>query len=224
MNVVSVFTLLLVSLVPGILWVWFFYRQDRYDKEPKRLIVITFLAGMVAVVPAAIFELPFRHYLTEGVHPLVQLTVAVLVVGLGEEGAKLLAAYLAAFHQRAFNEPVDGIIYAVTASLGFAAVENMFYVLTYGIEVGPTRAVVTSLAHASFGGIAGLFLGMAKLNEDLDWRHVLKGLGIAALLHGVYDFLIIARLVHPLVSIALVYLTYRYVSWKIRTLSMNPQG
>ncbi len=212
----NILVLLLVSLVPGLLWVWFFYRQDR-EKEPKRIILITFVAGMVAIIPAALYELPFQHLLGGGTTPqLTQFLVAVFVVGLGEEGAKLLATYWAAFRRSAFNEPADGIIYAVTASLGFAALENLLYTFTFGLNVAPVRAVVTSLAHASFGGVAGLYLGLAKFREDVGLPQVLQGLGIAALLHGVYDYIIIAELVHPLVSLAIVYATYRYIAWKIR--------
>lgn len=214
----NILTLLLVSLVPGLLWVWFFYRQDRYDKEPKRIILLTFAAGMVAVIPAALYELPFRHLFTPQTQPVVQLLVAVLVVGLGEEGAKLLATYWSAFRRSAFNEPVDGIIYAVTASLGFAALENLLYTITFGLNVAPMRAIVTSMAHASFGGVAGLYLGLAKFRDDVGIIQVLQGLGIAALLHGVYDYIIIAQLVHPLVSLAIIYVTYRFIAWKIRTL------
>lgn len=216
-------TLILASFVPGLLWVWFFYRQDRYDKEPVHLVVFTFIAGMLAVVPAAILELPFRDQLVQPTHLFVRFLVAFLVVGLGEEGFKLLAVLFTAFRHRAFNEPVDGIIYAVSASLGFAALENLLYAITFGIEVAPVRAVVTALAHASFGGVAGLYLGLAHPNPRARWGLVLQGLGIAALLHGVYDFLIIARLVHPLFAILLVFFTYRFVAAKIRQLQRRRQ-
>src|SRR5690606_40746705 len=94
--------------------IWFFYRQDRYDKEPVYLVIITFVAGMLAVFPAMILELPFKEHLTQPTHLLVRFLVALLVVGLGEEGLKLLAVVVTAFRHRAFNEPVDGIIYAVS--------------------------------------------------------------------------------------------------------------
>lgn len=212
-------TLVLVSLVPGVLWVWFFYRQDRYDKEPKQLIMYTFIAGMAAVIPAALIEMPFRHYLTTDSSLIVQLITAVVVVGLVEEGVKLLAASLVTMRHPAFNEPVDGIIYVVTASLGFAAVENLVYALTFGLAVLPVRSVVTSLAHASFGGISGLYLGMARCGVGEGRIFVLRGLAIAAVLHGVYDFLILGEVVHPIVSIAIVYGTYRFVSRKIQRLT-----
>lgn len=206
-----------ISLVPGLLWVWFFYRQDR-EREPPSLILWTFFAGMLAVVPAALLEFPFRDILANPPNLATRLAVAFLVIGLAEEGAKILAVYLAAFRNREFNQVVDGIIYAVSASLGFAALENLLYTTTFGLSVAPARAVVTSLAHASFGGIAGLYLGLAKLRPGHGAGTVLRGLVIAAGLHGLYDFLIMARLVHPIFAIALVYFSYRFVSRKIRDL------
>lgn len=211
-------TLLLVSFVPGLLWVWFFYRQDRYDKEPVRLVLLTFVSGMAAVVPAALLEAPFRGSMSETAPWPVRLLVALAVVGLGEEAVKLLAVIATAYSRRAFNEPVDGIIYAVSASLGFAALENLFYAAGYGLQVAPVRAVVTTLAHASFGGVAGLFLGLARRSWYTDWGLVLRGLSVAALLHGVYDFLLMARLGHPLVALAMVAVTYRFVASSIRRL------
>lgn len=210
--------LVAASFLPGLIWVWFFYRQDQHDKEPVRLVLLTFVAGMIAIIPAALLEAPFRGYLTEPTNVLVRFLVALFIVGLGEEAFKLLAVIVTAFRNRAFNEPVDGIIYAVSASLGFAALENLFYTVTYGFEVAPVRAIVTTLAHASFGGVAGVFLGLARRSWYVDWGLVLRGLGIAALLHGIYDFLIIARLVHPFFALLIIFLTYRFVARKIREL------
>ena len=218
------FTLLCASLLPGLAWVWFFYRQDRGEKEPKALILWTFLAGMAAVVPAAALEAPFRPWLGGEGGDLGRFVATLVVVGLGEEGLKLLATYGAAFRRSAFNEPSDGIIYAVTASLGFAALENLLYAHSFGLGVAPVRTVVTSLAHASFGGVAGLYLGAAKVRGGVGTADVFKGLAAAALLHGLYDYFILSRLVHPLVSLALVYATYRFITSRMRAWGAPVRG
>lgn len=205
----------LISLIPGLLWVWFFYRQDR-EREPIRLVLWTFFAGMLAVIPAALLEFPFRDVLANPPNVLTRLLVAVVIIGLAEEGAKLLAVYYAAFRNREFDQIQDGIIYGVTASLGFAALENLLYATTFGLSVAPARAIVTSLAHASFGGIAGLYLGLAKMRREHGIATVLRGLAIAAGLHGLYDFVILSRFIHPIFAIAIVYFSYRFVSAKIR--------
>lgn len=208
----------LASLVPGVLWVWFFYKQDRGEKEPASLLLWTFAAGMVAVVPAAFWEAPFRELLVNPPAPVHRFAASVLVVGLGEEAVKLLAAYLVAFRRPAFDEPADGIVYAAAASLGFASLENVFYTLAFGLEIAPVRAVVTTLAHASFGGVAGLHLGLSLREPHRRGALVAQGLALAALLHGVYDYVIIAKLGHPLLALLMVYLTYLYVTWRIREL------
>lgn len=215
----EIWTLIIVSFVPGLLWVWFFYRQDRYDKEPPFLIFWTFLLGLIAVVPAALIELPFGPLIADPPNMFIRFLTAFLVIGLVEEGFKLLAVYVAVFRRPEFNEPIDGIIYGVTASLGFAALENLFYTAAFGLAIAPIRAVVTSLAHASFGGISGLYLGMALLQPQYGFRTVLKGLAIAALLHGAYDFFIMARLVHPLFAVAFIVVIYRYLAGVIRKLN-----
>lgn len=214
----------LASLIPGALWVWYFYRQDRGEKEPFGLLLWTFAAGMAAVVPAALWETPFRELLVNPPAPVYRFAASVLVVGLGEEALKLLAAYLAAFRRPAFDEPADGIVYAAAASLGFASLENLFYVLAFGLEIAPVRAVVTTLAHASFGGVAGLYLGLSLKTPERRGALVAQGLARAAFLHGVYDYVIIARLGHPLLALAMVYLTHLYVLRKIRELGASRVG
>lgn len=215
------FTIFVISLIPGLLWVWFFYRQDRDDKEPFKLILVSFFGGMIAVIPAALWESPFRQLIVDPPNMLVRFLVAFLVIGLGEEAFKLLSVYVTAYRRDEFNEPSDGIIYSVTASLGFASLENAFYTAAFGLAVAPVRAIITSLAHASFGGVAGLYLACAKLRHDVGWIDVLKGLGIAAFLHGLYDFLIMARLVHPFFAFFLIFITYRYVAVQLAKLSQQ---
>ena len=205
----------IVSLVPGLLWLWFFARQDR-RREPLSALLLAFFAGMIAVAPAALVEFPFRELIATPPNLFVRFLLAFLVIGAAEEGAKLLAVYFAVFRSREFDEVVDGIIYAVAASLGFAAVENLLYAAAFGIGTAPARAVVTTLAHASFGGVAGLYLGIAKLYPGRGLLAALPGFAAAAGLHGLYDFLIMAKLVHPAAAVALVYVTYRFVSGRIR--------
>lgn len=207
--------LLIVSLIPGVLWVWFFNRQDSNDREPLSLLIRTFLFGMLSVGPAALFEAPFRALLVEPAHPLVRLLALVVFVGLVEEFMKFLAFYLAVYHLEAFNEPMDGIIYAVTAALGFATVENLLYTASFGLAVIPARAVVASLAHASFSGLAGFYVALVKF-RGAPWTTGLMGLMLAAVLHGVYNFILIDGSFPPILAIPMVYVIYRFLAKKIR--------
>ena len=87
-----------------------------------------------------------------------------------------------------FNEPFDGIIYAVMVSMGFAAVENLFYVLEGGMDVAVIRAVTAIPAHAVFAILMGYYMGKAKFSPTKKVRYNLTGLFLAILFHGAYDF------------------------------------
>lgn len=208
--------LLIVSFLPGILWVWFFYRKDKDRPEPISLVMKAFVYGAISVFPAALIETPFRPFIAGRVPNIGRLfVVTVLVIGLVEEMAKFIAVRLAVYDHAEFNEVVDGIIYAVAAGLGFAAVENLFYSARFGITVGLFRAFITDLAHASFSGIVGYHLGLAKFHKGNTTPIVGKGLAIAVGLHGLYDFLIIAGFLPPAFGIVMVFATYFYLDNKI---------
>lgn len=213
----SLIPLLIVSFLSGILWVWFFYRRDKKQPEPISLVMKAFVYGAISVFPAAFIEAPFRPFITGQVPDIGRLfIVTVLVVGLVEEMAKFAAVKLAVYDHPEFDEVLDGVIYAVAAGLGFAAVENLFYSVRFGLTIGLFRAFITDLAHASFSGIVGYHLGLTKFFKGNPVLLVGKGLLIAIGLHGLYDFLIIAGLVPPSFGIVMVFATYFYLDTKIK--------
>lgn len=212
----SYFLLLAVSLGPGLAWLWYFYRQDKYHPEPRSLVGKAFIAGMLAVFPAALFELPFRGLISEPTS-LISLALAMIfVVGLPEELVKYFAVKRSVYHHPEFNEPVDGIIYAVGVGLGFAALENMFYALSFGIAIAPLRALVACLAHASFSGILGYYLGLAKFSQDHERALAIRGLVSAIILHALYDFFILAPGLPSYLSLVLLGGAYQFLRIKIR--------
>ena len=131
---------LLGPLVPGLLWLWFFYTRDRYEPEPKKVVLLTFVLGGLSAGPAVLLEFaaeglfPFHEQLTRAVLfgggiPLgTAAALCFLVIGPIEELCKFGATAVYAARHRAFDEPLDGVIYASAAALGFASVENMLYV------------------------------------------------------------------------------------------------
>ncbi len=206
----------LASLVPGLLWVWFFYRYDRWEPEPKRLIYRTFLQGMVAVLPAALLETPVRPLLARFPSLLGLFFVVVFGIGLVEEGLKILVVYRGAYQSPEFDEVMDGIVYGTTAGLGFATLESFLYISRFGLGVAPARAFLTSLAHASFTGLAGYYLGLAKLGPPAGRRgRILRGVALAAVLHGGYDFLILSHLA-PVGALVVVAYSYSALATRIR--------
>ena len=116
-----------------------------------------------------------------------QFIKAFFVVGFSEEFSKyIIIRYYAQPHEE-YNEPFDGIVYAVMVSMGFAATENIMYVLQGGMEVALIRAFTAVPAHATFAILMGYFMGKAKFSKN---RIVLNltGLFLAVLFHGAYDF------------------------------------
>ena len=193
---------LLCILLPfgvSVMWLWFIRRFDRAHPEPMRLIVITFVLGNLSVIPAGFAEKYISlasPYLDPQLSTMggrwlalpLALLVFTITVGVVEEGVKLLASVYA-FRRREFDEPVDGIVYGVTASLGFAAAENLRY-FAMGRLAAPlvcARAFMTVPAHMFFGAIWGYGFGEA-LHRKRPRR--LLFFGLAALSHGTYDALL----------------------------------
>jgi RsiW-degrading membrane proteinase PrsW (M82 family) len=116
-----------------------------------------------------------------------QFVKAFFVVALIEEFSKYIMVRGFLQPRKGFNEPFDGIVYAVMVSMGFAAVENIMYVIQGGMEVAMLRAFTAIPAHATFGIIMGYYMGKAKFSKNpIKWN--LIGLSLAVLFHGTYDF------------------------------------
>lgn len=188
--------LLLASIGPGLLWLWFFYRQDRYEPEPFRFILKIFLAGVLLVIPAGILEQIWRAQLMDAIRnadwPSL-LVMAFLVVSLIEEGLKTGFLVWLVGRNKELNEPADGVIYGITLGLGFASLENLLWAEVFGFGVAALRAIITTLAHASFTGWVGYYLARYKL-KDAD-KPILLAIGflVAFVSHGAYDFLLFLR-------------------------------
>lgn len=173
--------LLGLTLLPTGFWLWLFVRRDVHP-EPPTLLLRTFAYGGLAWALAAALEL--------GVSAVASAAGILIFSALIEEGAKLLAASTAV-HERAFDEPMDGLIYAVMAALGFSLPENLAYGLQYGAEVAVWHGVVTTLAHALFSAPLGYGLARARFSRGRWW--LLSGLLVASALHLVFNGLLVGR-------------------------------
>lgn len=214
----SLVLLAAVVLIPSALWVWFFSRHD-FRKEPLVMFLRVFSAGAAAVLPAIFLERPLRAALAVP-GPSMTLLLALLAIGLIEEGAKLLAAHAATYGSPYFDEVGDGIVYAVTAALGFATVENLLYTAAFGLKVALVRSVITSLAHASFAGVFGLYLGLYRLGKT-GVSSLFGGYLWSAGLHSLYDLLLVSRVLSPAWAIGLVYGVYRFVVSRLRRAALE---
>lgn len=191
-------TYFLVCLVPAVLWLWWIRRQDVYEPEPVGLMLKTFAAGMGAAIVAVAAEgalirllLPgpegFRFVVSQGT--LAEVAVySFLIIAPIEEALKFLVVRLGAFRSPEFNEPMDGIVYMVSAAIGFATLENARYMLGFGAGVLVLRMVLSSFLHVACSAIVGYYLGLVRFKARLTRSLYVKGLGAAILLHGAYDF------------------------------------
>ena len=187
---------LLMALAPALAIALFIYWKDKHEKEPVSVLVMCFIFGLLICFPAGfwnsgIFEI-FKFDLdAKDNGMLVSFFMAFFVVGLGEEFLKYLVVMLYAFRKSSFNEPFDGIMYTVMVSLGFAAFENIFYVMDGGMGVAIMRMFTAVPMHAAFGVVMGYYIGLSKYYQGSErTEKSLKGLFFAVFLHGAYDFVL----------------------------------
>jgi RsiW-degrading membrane proteinase PrsW (M82 family) len=186
--------LLLIALAPGIFLAWYFYHRDSYEPEPKLKIVKIFFLGAMMVVPAALAEMLLANITkisTQGVFHIFVLSF--LIVAPIEELLKYFAVRKWIYNSLEFDEAMDGIVYTVSVSLGFATAENVMYVLSLGIEAGIARAFLAVPGHALFGALMGSYIGRAKFNPIKETRLITTGILLAIFCHGLYDFLVLTR-------------------------------
>lgn len=195
--------LLLIAVVPGIGICYFIYRMDRYEKESPAHLYLSFSLGMLITLPVIKLE-EWTHYFGLDSTEKIWLTLvsSFIIVALSEELIKFLALLLYPYRQSFFNEPIDGIIYAVTIAMGFATLENVLYAYQYGIETIVLRAFTAVPAHASFAVIMGYFAGKARF-DALHRRSLLgSALLFPVIIHGTYDFFILQEAYQWLILLA----------------------
>jgi len=203
--------LLLLALAPAILLMMYVYFRDKYEKEPVKLILKGILLGAIIIFPVGVVE----NYITVFRQNLDKIPKAAwdgfVVAGATEEAFKYLAVFVLIWRNRNFNEKFDGIVYAVSVSLGFAAIENLFYVFSNisSMQVGLLRAFTAVPGHTIFGIVMGFYLGMARFTVQSRKKYLIRAFTVPWLLHGVYDFLILSG--HPvLILIFIPFLIYLY--------------
>ena len=201
-----------IVLVPGILWGWVFYHAQRYKKVYLPLLLILFVGGITCGFLALILNHSvekFTLFWPDASFPRIELfgksisvfgSVFWFLVGLNEEFSKLLVLLAVVYPSRHLEEPFDGILYAVVVSVGFATMENFYYLDQYGTAVVTTRSVITIPAHAFMSVPMGYFVAKSRIQLDkgkisknryfLPMVTVLQGWLISAFLHGLYDFLL----------------------------------
>jgi RsiW-degrading membrane proteinase PrsW (M82 family) len=183
---------IVVAAAPSLVLIAYFYLRDRYEREPIAHLALAYALGMYALLAAqglgAALEARLGPGVLEPPSESARLLDAFVLSGLAEELAKWTLLVTAVYHWRELDEPLDGLIYGVTLSLGFATLENVIYLGRLGLGMAWPRALFAVPAHALFGGTMGYYAGRAKFAASGRIPDLLRALGLPALFHGAYDF------------------------------------
>jgi RsiW-degrading membrane proteinase PrsW (M82 family) len=179
-----------LAVAPGIAICLFVYSLNKYGPRAMRYLILSFLLGMVATLPALLLQTlatdvrtePWRHSI------LSYAWFAFIVVALSEEGSKFLVLRGYAYPKQVFQGPFDGIMFSVMIGMGFATLENIEYVRQFGLGTGVSRFFLAIPAHASFAVLMGYPAGKAKADRPHAFWLMLQGLVVAVVFHGSFDF------------------------------------
>lgn len=194
----SILFLLLAALLPPLVLLGIIYRMDKIEREPPGLLISLFLRGLLGMFPILVLELLADQFIDFFPwSPMVYLFLAYFCIpGFIEEGVKYRVLTRRTWNDPNFNYRFDAVVYSVFVSLGFAAVENVLYVLTNGFSTAVVRAIFSIPGHAMFGVVMGACLGSAKWMEahrQFEQAAALRKRAflLPAILHGLYDFLLV---------------------------------
>ncbi|MBQ3392848.1 MAG: PrsW family intramembrane metalloprotease [Lachnospiraceae bacterium] len=188
---------LALALLPCFFLMYKIYGADKIEKEPADLLGKIFLRGVISAVPAIILETIGTYILAyiglEETTILYQVLMNFIVIAVSEEAVKRWAMKGPTWNNPEFNYMFDGVVYGVMASLGFAAIENVMYVMQFGVQVAFLRAVLSIPLHCICGIFMGYYYGRAKYasaHGDRNWmaESMRMSLLVPVLLHGFYDF------------------------------------
>jgi RsiW-degrading membrane proteinase PrsW (M82 family) len=200
-----VIVLLLIALAPCLFVLWYFCHRDKYEPEPKKKILKIFLIGAVMVIPAGIIETVLLYGLNAVIGGIINIFImSFIIIAPTEELLKFFAVKRWIYRSLEFDEVMDGIVYTVAASLGFATIENILFVLQNGITTGIARAFLAIPGHAFFGALMGYYIGRAKFDKKNETKLILKGVLLAIFFHGLDDFLLFTQTVLALLVIVLI--------------------
>ncbi len=186
MNLIA---LLALAFAPAVYLGIVIYGKDKYDREPKLVLLVAFVLGALSIIPAVIGELFTAKPLDHEEWGIFNVAISAFIgVGLIEELCKFAVLRFHAYRLKVFNEPFDGIIYSTFVGLGFATAENVMYILQGGWSVGVLRMFTAVPGHYAFAVVMGYYVGKAKFEPQHRFKYMVQAVFYASFLHGLYDF------------------------------------
>lgn len=198
-------SLLCIAVLPTFVIFFIVIKNARAAREPFKKIAKVFGISVVSTIVAMILE-ALGEGIEKGIFDsmgspvnsmLYIMIETTFVVALVEEGCKYFSFKLMIFHDRAFDNTYDGLIYGAASALGFATLENILYVVQYGFGTGILRAVLSVPMHACTGIFMGYYFGISKYKKyndiQQDKNPQRRAYVISVVIHALYDFLLMAN-------------------------------
>lgn len=211
MNILPIF---LAAIAPGLSLLAYFYLKDRYQVEPIRLVMKMFLYGALLVFPVMVLQSELIKELGKG----SDFTFSFFMTAGLEEYFKWFLLYHLIYRHAEFDEPYDGIVYAVAISLGYATLENVFYAFLNASSFSALlmRALLPVSGHALFGVVMGYYLGRAKFTPGKAQAFLWLSLLLPIIWHGLFDYILLTARTYW-VWIMIPFMTYLWIRalWKV---------
>ena len=227
--------LLFVSIIPVFLIGLYIYKKDSV-KEPKSLLIGLFASGffatiIVTVLNVLMYLLIPDFYISEDSSNYSGLQLFGLIffeIALVEEFCKWIMIRLIGYNNKDFDQLYDIIVYSVFVSLGFAAIENLLYVLPQGLSIGIYRGIFSIPGHAAFGIFMGYFLGLAKIYEKRDKSlyilYLISSVLVPTCFHAVYNFCLMkGEILYLVIFLGFIIILYISAIRKVNQVSKGNQ-
>jgi RsiW-degrading membrane proteinase PrsW (M82 family) len=194
-------TIFAVGLLPSIIWLVFFERTERERPERVTDLAFAFFVGVLSTFAALFFQIGVaKYFATVGIDN--HSGIGVSVFAAIEELLKFSGVFFIVARRKSFTEPLDAMIYMITAAVGFAAVENIALLINTGaattilqdiktLEILVLRFLGATLLHAGASGIIGFHWAVGWVRGKMLWVHILVGIIISSLLHGAFNILVL---------------------------------
>lgn len=191
--------LAVLGLAPSILWLVFFEREEAVHPTPLRDTALIFIIGALTTFIALAGQMGVMQYYLEPNHIAQHSKISIAIFAAIEEILKFLFVYLIVKSRGILREPLDAMIYLITASLGFAAVENIAILVTQGgaitsaipLESAILRTLGATLLHSVTAGVMGFHWAIGIIRHKFIAFHIIAGVVIASALHGIFNYLTI---------------------------------
>lgn len=178
------FIILSAAIAPGLALFSYFYLRNQMATEPRRTLLQTFIFGLMITFPIMFIQYVMQE---EAVITNPYLVNVVFSSSL-EEFFKWMIIFAFIYRHMEFDDPYDGILYGAAVSLGFATVENILYLLTFGIDTAFMRALLPVSSHALFGVVMGYYFGKSKFsNNNHSLEYLVLSFGAPLILHFIYN-------------------------------------